>query len=189
MGGIFAFVTLAPACHNRLVQTIMDLAAKERLFAKEYSRLFDRLYRYVRVRVKSPHDAEDLVSEVILAGYRTLETYDPAKGSLEQWLMGVAKFKLIAFWKKTLLTVDLEAIDELIGDVPDTASIDSALAWSQVMEKIPPEYQALFTMRFSLDMTHEEIAEVIGKTPDAVRQLFSRFIRKLRLELVEAEVV
>ncbi len=172
-----------------MIDAVMNHVEKERLFTKEYSRLFDRLYRHVRARVHSLHDAEDIVSDVILDGFRTLANYDAAKGNLEQWLMGVARYKLIAYWKKSLPTLDVDALDNLVGDSGDMSALDGALAWVKIMERVPADYHPLFTMRFSLDMSYDEMAEVTGKSPEALRQMFSRLLRKLRVELTETTIV
>ena len=51
----------------------MDLKEKQRQFSKEFSELFDYLYRYISYRTPDKHEAEDLVSEVFLEAFASLE--------------------------------------------------------------------------------------------------------------------
>lgn len=167
----------------------MEQIDKERLFSKEYRHLFDRLYRYIRARVDSVHDAEDIVSEALLAGFRTLHTYDSEKGNLEQWCMGIARFRLIAYWKQNLPHLDLETMQEKIVDEGNDHhfQMDLGIAWEKIMGRIPREYHPLFTMKFAEGMTFEEIGQVVGKPSVALRQTFSRVCKKLRLHFVEED--
>lgn len=171
---------------------IMDLKEKERLFGKEYRQLFDRLYRYVRVRINSLHDAEDIVAESILSGFKTLENYDPKKGNLEQWLIGIVRFKLFAYWKNNLSTVNLETFENFLSnelEVNTQSQIDFDIAWEKIMATVPVEFHPLFIMKFADDMTYEQIAEAVDKSPAAVRQIFSRLFRKFRLNFTEEDFI
>ncbi|MEL7155086.1 MAG: sigma-70 family RNA polymerase sigma factor [Actinomycetota bacterium] len=47
------------------------------------------------VRTVGPHDAADVAQEAFLAAWRTRHRFDPARGSLGGWLIGIAKFKAI----------------------------------------------------------------------------------------------
>ncbi|OGL94734.1 hypothetical protein A2348_02335 [Candidatus Uhrbacteria bacterium RIFOXYB12_FULL_58_10] len=62
----------------------MDQNEKQRQFTREYRQLFDFLYRYVRYRVPSVEDAEDVVSDVFVQAYARLDGYEPLLGTFRQ---------------------------------------------------------------------------------------------------------
>lgn len=166
----------------------MEQMQKERLFQQEYHRLYDKLYRYVAARVSSRPDAEDIVAEAIMEGYRTLHGFDEALGNLDQWMFGITRHRMLAHWKKAMAHVDLDEIQEVIADerAADLSKIaDVQLRWRKIMDAIPTELHPLITLRFSDGLSYEEIAEATGKSPAATRQLFSRLFRKLRDEFPE----
>jgi len=163
----------------------MDYSEKVKLFSHEYNRLFDRLYKYVRVRVNSVSDAEDIVAEAITAGFAGLNNFDSQKGTLEQWMIGVTKFHLFNYWKHLCSQVDFDTLENKLSDLNYQENLVSKFFWEKIMSSVSPEIQTLLIMKFSEEMTYQEIAEAIGKNSATVRQIFSRLFKKIRLEIGE----
>lgn len=163
----------------------MKLSEKKQLFEESYPQLVDKLYRYVYLRVQHQHDCEDLVSEIFLDAYKQLDRYNEDKGVFEQWLIGIARFKIIDYWKSRRITLEIEEaillIDGLYSETMDR-QIDTQIMLEQVLQKLPQDIQVMFTLRYIDDLTYEQIAAITNKTPDTVRKLFSRLHQKLRLE-------
>lgn len=160
--------------------------AKHNLFIREYPALFDYLYRYVCYRVVQKQDAEDIVSEVFTEALDNLDVFDPERGNLSQWLTGIARNKIRLHWR---LKQPLTFIDEMLEDLSmteiETDQIDEKLLVEKIMKDLPAEVKALLAMRYIDGLAHDEIAQMIGKTPAAVRQWFSRLHASLRLRYNE----
>jgi len=168
----------------------MDLAEKHRLFERAYPELFAFVYRFVCYRIPSRPDAEDVVSDVFVAAIATLDAFDPERGTFSQWITGIARNKIRMHWRQHKPTLTLDTIEEL-PEATEGAGVQDVveehLLIERVMKEVPAEGKVLLAMRYIDDMTHEDIAGVIEKSPAAVRQWFSRLHRALRIRFTETE--
>lgn len=167
----------------------MTLPEKQELFAREYPDVFDFIYRFIARRVFDRDEVDDVVSEAFIKAYAELARFDPERGMLRQWLTGIAKNQLLTHWRKqkplVLLEEDEQIPDETTGTV-FTDALDRELFAEKVYATLSEETRALVALRYVDGMTYEELAEVTGKEPSALRQFFSRLHRSLRLEFQEA---
>ncbi len=60
-------------------------------FEQAYDSAFPHVYAYVRWRVGNPSVADDLTSQSFLRALDRLETYDPRKAGIGQWILGIAR--------------------------------------------------------------------------------------------------
>lgn len=160
----------------------MNEQQKKALFAKSYSELFDYLYRYVCYRVPQREEAEDLVSEIFLQGYHRLNDFHPEQGQLRQWMTGIAKNKLLMYWRRRPVQVDLDSIPEIPDLVQGTALqfLDQSMLVERLLSHVSEDLKSLIAFRYVDGLSHEEIAQMIGKQPAAVRKCFSRLHKQLQ---------
>lgn len=77
----------------------------------------DSLYRFALSRVKDHHVAEELVQECRSVAWQCFDTFD-ARSSLATWLIGIMKFKVIDYFRRSKRTPTDQNVDR--GD--DVAS-------------------------------------------------------------------
>ncbi len=167
----------------------MDLRQKQALFAREYPAVFEYLYRFIYVRVFDRDEANDVVSEIFTKAYTLLDRFEPDRGNLRQWLTGFAKYELLTYWRRKKPTVSLELDDALVDPqtgTPFVEKLDDHLLAEKMYERLSKDQKRLLTLRYVDGLTYEELADVTGKEPAALRQLFSRLHRVLRLEFQDA---
>ncbi len=186
----------AVSCHKLLDQNEvggmischpMDLQDKQRQFETEYRDLFAQIYRFIRIRVQHEQDAEDLVSDVIMLAFSKVDSFEPEKGCLSQWLTGIARYKVLDYWRGHHVNVSIEEIEEFLA-APDRGvldALDNRMLVERLIHDLPQAAKLLIIMRYNDDMTFKEIAAAIGKEPPAVRKLFSRLHEKLRMSAPE----
>lgn len=170
----------------------MTLEEKQHQFQQQYTELFRYVYRYVLYRIPNVHDAEDVVSEIFFQTYKELRQFNEERGSLKQWITGVMKRKMIDFWRKRKIVLELDETLMLIDAVDPqgiAANLDHQMAFERVMRHLSPQMKSLFAMRYIDGLTYEEISEMIDKRPEAVRKLFSRMHQKLRLQFTEQTAI
>lgn len=148
-------------------------------FLTIYDEYYDAIYRYVRAKVGSKWDAEDIVSEVFRKAF---ENFSSIKSNTKAWLFSTARNSINDFYRKNKnRTVELEDIfcseqshfeDELVK-VEDFKCLKSSLA------SLEDEEYDLITMRFFSDMKYEEIEKVLGKQSSYLRVKVSRTIKKI----------
>jgi RNA polymerase sigma-70 factor (ECF subfamily) len=60
-------------------------------FEQAYDSTFPHVYGYVRWRIGNPDVADDLTSQSFLRALDRLETFDPRKAEIGQWILGIAR--------------------------------------------------------------------------------------------------
>jgi RNA polymerase sigma-70 factor (TIGR02957 family) len=140
-------------------------------------------------------EAEDIVQEVWLRWHTAShDTIDNAQA----WLVAVTTRMSIdrlraakiqrehytGIWLPEPLMTESPATPEEIKERADDVSV----AFLLLLERLTPEARAAFLLREVLDVDYGEVAEVIGKTEAACRQLVSRAKTQLRDERPRYEV-
>jgi RNA polymerase sigma factor (sigma-70 family) len=157
---------------------VMDVAMqiKEQTFLKEK----DRLLSFIRNRVSSTEEAEDILQDVFyqfVAGYNTIESLD----RVTSWLFSVARNKIIDRYRRDsarpqradlgLQTgVDDDApitLQEILPDLGNTPE-DSYLRemiWESIMDaldELPEEQRTIFIQNEIEEKGFREISEETG---------------------------
>jgi RNA polymerase sigma-70 factor (ECF subfamily) len=145
------------------------------------------IFAYLRGRMSSREDAEDLLLEVFLAAleYKKLAALPPNEQLA--WLRSVAHHKLVDLYRRAHRrhAVTLEEMEE----TPEEAEYmpeQVILHWEEVqnirdaLQRLPPLQQEILRLRFAGNLRCSQIAAVLGKREGTVRVLLSRAITLLR---------
>lgn len=166
--------TTAEKTDEELARAAMD--GSRRSFEELALRYKRRLFVYLRPRLGSDEDAEDMVQETFLKLYRNIGSYDPAC-RFSTWLYtSASRLAIDAFRKgkasrgKTVGIEGREIPDPAAG--PDRAA-DGSLIWDEARALGEARFRVLW-LRYGEDMTIEEIAAVLRRTKLAVRVLLHR---------------
>ena len=144
------------------------------------------VWRYVRLRVPSDSDAEDVTSQVFEKALRSWPSYDAARGTVGGWLVGIARHAVADWWRKhgrELPSDDIgdriaeSAEDDPEGDALRRLGADDVRRQLGVLTAREREAVAL---RFGSELSSSEVAAVLGVTPSAARMLVHRAIARLR---------
>lgn len=154
-----------------------------------YDSLAPSVLAYAR-RYGSP-DAEDLTSEVFLAVFSQMSRLDGTVEDLRRWVFKVAHNKAVDdLRKRTRRGTPLEYVPEqdvrLSPSAEDeaAASLGSERARDLVLSLVPDQRDVMMLRVFG-DLTVEQVAEVLGKSPGAVKQLQRRALASLRRSVAE----
>ena len=151
--------------------------------ARRYQR---RLFVYLRPRLGSDQDAEDMVQETFFKLYRNIGSYDPAY-RFSTWLYSSAsRLAISSYRKKRVLgaRIDPGAVPAETTTRPDGGE-PAARLWEAARTLGDNRYRVLW-LRYGEDMSVDEIAVSLSKSRLAVRILLHRARTNLmkRLERV-----
>jgi RNA polymerase sigma factor (sigma-70 family) len=146
-------------------------ASAEATIRKERKRLFD----FIRRRVRTEEDAEDILQDVfyqLVASYSVTEPIE----KLTSWLFTVARNKIIDWYRKRKPSApnlrDVETgeplnLEDILFDptqIPDEVYARS-LVWTELadaLDELPEEQRDVFVMHELEGRSFKEIAEMTG---------------------------
>jgi RNA polymerase sigma-70 factor, ECF subfamily len=152
------------------------------------------LLRYLRAQ--APPVADDLAGEVWVAVARGLHRFDGDEACFRGWLFTIARRRLIDHHRKVgrrrTDPVPHERLDRPAehGDATDPASlavdhIRAQQALELILTDLSADQADAVLLRVVAGLDVSEVAEVMGRSPGAVRVLCHRALRRLAPRLVE----
>jgi RNA polymerase sigma-70 factor (ECF subfamily) len=168
---------------HRLVEQAIE--GNVEAFAALYACYLEQIYRYIYYRVADEADAEDLTEEVFVRAWEALPGFELKQHPLKSWLYRIAHNLVIDHQRRrkpvpmpegdTLVTASSAAIpEESVMLAHDAAVLVAAI------KELDEEEQQVVILRFVEDLTHKEVAEIIGKTEGASRVIQHRALHKLK---------
>lgn len=163
-------------------------------FAQLYDRHLDAIYRYVSLRVPTQEQAEDLTEDIFLRAWQSIGKYRPQRPFLH-WLYRIAHNRTVdEHRRKAQQEISLDALTATGMHPPAQAPSPLAVAISQeeaqdlrqALATMSPTEQTLLTLRFTEEMSFQDIARVLGKSAGACRVLQHRALKKLAGKLTLA---
>lgn len=155
-------------------------------FQKFYETHFDKIYRFVVLRVGDRALAEDLVSEIFIKALRAFDSYDEAR-SKSSWIYTITRNHLANHYRTAGRVISEENIEDLA--IPGKNFGESATVHYDVQTMLatlgtfPKEKQALIRMKYLEELSYEEMAERLGKEKGALKVATFRVMQELRSAL------
>lgn len=176
-----------------------DLVVRARRDRVAFGLLYDRYYpqvlRYCVRRLFVRAVAEDVTSEVFLKIARHLPGFrGTTETDFRRWLFGITTNAIHAHLRQARRRQELwqaAAQSRRIGPAAESGvtSIE-LLDWPAVylaILELEPREQAIVTLRYFVDLPHDEIAAIVGMQPGAVRTALSRILERLRARFALSE--
>lgn len=132
--------------------------------------------------------AADCSQEVFLSAWRSRDRFDPTKGSLAGWLMGIARFRVADAHRRRATTPSpgrdaVEAAD--LGGATDapTDEIADRLLVEHALETLSPRARQVVELAFWSNLSQTEIAERLALPLGTVKSDVRRALQRLRPHL------
>lgn len=163
-----------------------NLASKRSRVADLYETHFERVARYIAIRIGNISEAEDLASEVFVRALRSVDSYRETGAPMEAWVFKIAHNAVVDHLRKRSRRPGLVQVDEALPVVSNHDPTDNLERQEEVEElhravsRLSKAQQQVLALRFGAEMTSEQAAQVMGKKPGAVREMQSAALKKLR---------
>jgi RNA polymerase sigma-70 factor (ECF subfamily) len=161
-----------------------------------YERYWPQVLSVVRLRMggwlRSKMDSQDIVQSVMMESLRSLDQFEyRSEGAFLHLLTTMVQNKIRD--KADYLTAQKRNVareapaDDALGALPGGSETPSVIVqkaeeidrMEKALESLPPDQRELVIMNKLEGMTYPEIAEAVGKTPEAVRKALARSLAKL----------
>jgi len=141
----------------------------------------EKLLRYATSILGSYQDAEDMVQQVFLIAHQKRSSFDG--GNLSAWLYKITYRHCLNHLKKRkfLFFADLGNVgDEAVDPFADSDLTEGIRdAWGQ----LSPKERSLLYCRILNEQSYDELSQVLGRSPAALRKQYERAKKKLASHL------
>lgn len=153
-------------------------AEKETIYRDYHTKVFG----YLRARMNSVQDAEDLTADVFVKIFEKYETFDASKASLSTWIYTVTRNTLRDHFRtrKTYEEIPetMAAEGDSLEDEVCNAQMLQVLA--RALDKLEERERDVIILRYYSGVTLKEIAEKMGISYAYVKVLQNKALQKLR---------
>ena len=149
-------------------------------FAELYEENFYRVYAYVARRVGDRHVAEDLTADVFREALAGIGKFEWRGAPFAAWLFGIAARVVADHFHRRGREAGERAAE---ADPPSENEIERSAMLFQLVDRLPEAQYRVIHMRFVEEKSIREIAEALGRSEGAVKQLQLRAIENLREQM------
>lgn len=161
-------------------------AGGPRALEDAYRRYGRVVYSFCR-RAVGPDLAEEATQDTFLAAWRDSGGFDPERGSLGGWLMGIARHKVAdAVRSRQRAAARVERAALAADPAPAAHDLDALaerLLVADGLSGLRPDVRELVELAFYSDLTHEQIAVHTGRPLGTVKSQIRRSLHTLRRHL------
>lgn len=160
-------------------------------FGRIYDYYLPKIYRYVVLKVRNKHEAEDICHDVFLSAWQNIANYAHQGHPFSSWLYQIARNRVIDHYrtKKSHYSIEdvkksfIQEVSSIESEVDDFLSIERVY---NAMHELSGEQQDVLIMRFIEDLSHREIGAALNKSEGAVRLIQYRALNTLK-EILEKQ--
>jgi len=159
-------------------------------FADLYEINFERVYAFIARRVHNREEVEDLTSEVFRKALANLTRYKSRGAPFAAWLFRIAANLIADRAKSSSREQELDVIDEPVNSGEQQLVLEAVECQARLfrsVRQLPADQQRVIEMRFAEERSIREIAQELGRTEGAVKQLQFRGLQNLRSSLSESD--
>jgi len=152
-----------------------------------YEENFDRIYRYIVLKIGDRTEAEDMTQQVFLSALKSISSFKWKGTHYSSWLYRIAHNQIVDYWRKKSKrpTVPLEeslASSSSSGSDPRQEAEHSleVAQLASATRQLTKAQQEVISLRFAGELSVAQAARVMGKSEGAVKALQHSAIVSLR---------
>ena len=154
-------------------------------FAELYQANFHRVYAFVARRVQGREEAQDVTAEVFHQALRNIGGFQWRGVPFAAWLLRIAANALADRWQRAGRAIEVPAEEGEIenGAHTDAAEVERRAMLFQLVDRLPEDQRLVIQRRFVDQKSVREIAQELGRSEGAVKQLQFRALETLRSQM------
>lgn len=154
-----------------------DTARQERI----YIEFKDRVARYVRGKIGSEHDSEDVVSDVFVKVFNGLSDFDENKASLSTWIFTITRNAVIDYFRASKRLCELP--EELCSeDDAEQKLINKEMLerLASALERLNERERDIIVLHYYSGRTLKDIAQIMSISYSYIKLLHLNALKELR---------
>ena len=161
-------------------------SAMEYLYHTYWEVVFDTAYK----RVRDEEIAQDITQEIFISVWENRERLH-IKSSLEAWLKGAVKYKVINYFKSSIVREKYEEdLVQLMGNQAEPSSAESMIILKELnqqldhaMLELPEKMRVIFFMSRRQQKSTKEISDELNLSAQTVKNQLSAALKLIRKKL------
>ncbi len=156
----------------------------QKAFTELYEAHFDRVYRYVAIRIGDQVEAEDMTQQVFLNALQSISSFNWTGAPFSAWLFRIAHNQVVDYLRKKSKHAGAPLDESLVKDDSDPQQmVEFSLNIEQVRlatVQLTEAQREVISLRFAGGLSIAEVAKIMGKSQGAVKTLQHSAIVALR---------
>ena len=161
------------------------ISGSKEAFCALYGQYKDKLYRYALYKLRDPDDAEDAVSECVLAAWKSIGSLRSAE-AFGTWIFRILS-NCCASHIKDLIT-SRDNLERVYSEGPGSTgsaggiSVPASLSveLTEALMQLKDEERDVVLLSIVGGLNSNEVADITGLSPGGVRSKLSRSLAKMR---------
>lgn len=159
----------------------------EGAFAQLYEGHFDKIYRYVTLRIGDRTEAEDLTQQVFVKALQSISSFKWKGIPFSAWLFRIAHNQVVDYFRKKKKYTTAPLNESLRGsDINPQLAVERKLDIEQLLsatKQLTEAQREVISLRFASELSIAQVARIMGKSEGAVKALQHSAIVALRKTL------
>lgn len=156
----------------------------EEAFAELYEKYFDKIYRYISLKIGNRIEAEDMTQQVFINALRSISSFKWRGLPFSAWLFRIAHNQVVDYFRKKTrhpvsvlnesITASRDNPQKMIEQKMDIEQLVLATKYLTLSQ------QEVIALRFAGELPISQVAGIMGKSDGAIKALQHSAIVALR---------
>jgi len=160
-------------------------------FAQLYEKYFDKIYRYVALKIGNRVEAEDMTQQVFVNALHSISSYKWRGFPFSAWLFRIAHNQVVDYLRKKTRQPTVSLNESLtVSESNPQKTVEQKMNVEQlvlVTRKLTPAQQEVILLRFAGELPIAQVAKIMGKSEGAIKALQHSAIVALRKTIKAVE--
>ncbi len=153
-----------------------------------YEENFDRIYRYIVLKIGERTEAEDMTQQVFLSAFKSISSFKWKGAPFSAWLFRIAHNRIVDYLRKKSKQVTVPLNESLAsGSSNPGTEAERNLEIADLVaatQKLTGAQREVISLRFAGGLPIAEVARIMGKSQGAIKALQHSAVAALRRVMV-----
>ncbi|MFH1650873.1 MAG: ECF subfamily RNA polymerase sigma factor, BldN family [Chloroflexota bacterium] len=149
-----------------------------------YEENFDRIYRYIVLKIGDRTEAEDMTQQVFIRALKSISSYKWRGAPFAAWLYRIAHNQIVDYLRKKTRQPTVALNERLAATDPDpVTTMETKMdieQLAQAVKELTGAQREVISLRFTSGLPIAQVAKMMGKSEGAVKALQHSAVRSLR---------
>ena len=158
---------------------------EEAALTQLYEENFDKIYRYIVLKIGDRTEAEDMTQQVFLKAFKSISGYRSKGSPVSSWLFRIAHNQMVDYWRRKSKRATVPLEETLVGSSNSNPSTDTERkmdieSLAAATRRLTSLQREVVSLRFAGGLPVAQVARLMGKSEGAIKALQHSAVASLR---------